>query len=185
MTPSNFQPWLIPALPLLGGVINGLFGKRFSKAAVASVALLSTGVSFLIACMHALMLVNSGGEALEVTYGTWMRSGNFSVDFGIYLDHLSMIMMLVVTGVGFLIHVYSVAYMEHEGGYYRYFAYLNFFMFFMLTLVLSNNFLLMFVGWEGVGLCSYLLIGFWYERPSGSRTPSPACFPRPRSPPTA
>src|SRR6266542_2645472 len=168
MTPSNFQPWLIPILPLLGGLINGLFGKRFSKGLVAAVALLFTGASFAVACWQALVLVNSGVDHLEKTYGTWIRAGNFSVDFGIYLDHLSLVMMLVVTGVGFLIHVYSVAYMEHEGGYYRFFAYLNFFMFFMLTLVLANNYLLMFVGWEGVGLASYLLIGFFFLKDSAA-----------------
>ena len=166
--PQLFQPWLIPILPLLGGLINGLFGKRFSKSAVAAVALFFTGASFLVACAHACILLHSGADALEKSYGTWIRAGNFSVDFGIYLDHLSMIMMLVVTGVGFLIHVYSVAYMEHEGGYYRYFAYLNFFMFFMLTLVLANNYLLMFVGWEGVGLASYLLIGFFFRKDSAA-----------------
>ena len=168
MTPSNFQPWLIPILPLLGGLINGLLGKRFSKGLVAAVALLFTGASFAVACWQALVLVNSGVDHLEKTYGTWIRAGNFSVDFGIYLDHLSLVMMLVVTGVGFLIHVYSVAYMEHEGGYYRFFAYLNFFMFFMLTLVLANNYLLMFVGWEGVGLASYLLIGFFFLKDSAA-----------------
>jgi NADH-quinone oxidoreductase subunit L len=167
MTPL-FHPWLIPILPLLGGLINGLFGKRFSKGLVATVALLFTAASFLVACANAWILVHSGVAALEVSYGTWIRAGNFSVDFGLYLDHLSLIMMLVVTGVGFLIHVYSVAYMEHEGGYYRYFAYLNFFMFFMLTLVLANNYLLMFVGWEGVGLASYLLIGFFFLKDSAA-----------------
>jgi NADH-quinone oxidoreductase subunit L len=168
MTPSQFQPWLIPLLPLCGGLINGLFGKRFSKGVVAAVALFFTAVSFLVACSQAYVLLNSGADALEKSYGTWIRAGNFSVDYGIYLDHLSMIMMLVVTGVGFLIHVYSVAYMEHEGGYYRFFAYLNFFMFFMLTLVLANNYLLMFVGWEGVGLASYLLIGFFFLKDSAA-----------------
>jgi NADH-quinone oxidoreductase subunit L len=168
MTPSNFQPWLIPILPLLGGLINGLFGKRFSKQLVAAVALLFTGASFAVACWQALVLVNSGQPSLEANYGTWIRAGSFSVNFGIYLDHLSLVMMLVVTGVGFLIHVYSVAYMEHEGGYYRFFAYLNFFMFFMLTLVLANNYLLMFVGWEGVGLASYLLIGFFFLKDSAA-----------------
>src|SRR6266516_2463334 len=168
MTPSNFQPWLIPILPLLGGLINGLFGKRFSKGLVATVALLFTGASFAVACWQALVLVNSGGNTLEKSYGTWIRAGSFSVDFGFYLDHLSLVMMLVVTGVGFLIHVYSVAYMEHEGGYYRFFAYLNFFMFFMLMLVLANNYLLMFVGWEGVGLASYLLIGFFFLKDSAA-----------------
>jgi NADH-quinone oxidoreductase subunit L len=160
--------WLIPILPLAGALINGLLGKRFAKSTVASIALFFTGASFLAACVQAYALVSSGVDAVEPIYGTWIRAGNFSVDFGLYLDHLSLIMMLVVTGVGFLIHVYSVAYMEHEGGYYRFFAYLNFFMFFMLTLVLANNYLLMFVGWEGVGLASYLLIGFFFLKDSAA-----------------
>ena len=101
-------------------------------------------------------------------YATWLSAGSFSVEYGIYLDQLSLVMLLVVTGVGFVIHVYSVGYMAHEGGYYRYFAYLNIFMFFMLTLVLANNYLLMFVGWEGVGLASYLLIGFWFLKKSAA-----------------
>jgi NADH-quinone oxidoreductase subunit L len=163
-----WQPWLIPILPLAGALINGLFGKRFAKSVVASIALFFTGASFVVASAHAYTLVHSGADALETSYGTWIRAGNFSVDFGFYLDHLSLVMMLVVTGVGFLIHVYSVAYMEHEGGYYRFFSYLNFFMFFMLTLVLANNYLLMFVGWEGVGLASYLLIGFFFLKDSAA-----------------
>ncbi len=160
--------WLIPILPLAGALINGLFGKRFAKPVVASIALFFTGASFLVACTQAYALLHSGADAVETLYGTWIRAGNFSVDFGLYLDHLSLVMMLVVTGVGFLIHVYSVAYMEHEGGYYRFFAYLNIFMFFMLTLVLANNYLLMFVGWEGVGLASYLLIGFFFLKDSAA-----------------
>ena len=99
---------------------------------------------------------------------TWITAGKFSAPFGFHLDQLSMIMVLVVTGVGFLIHIYSVGYMSHEGGYYRFFAYLNLFMFFMLTLVLANNYLLMFVGWEGVGLASYLLIGFSFLKDSAA-----------------
>jgi NADH-quinone oxidoreductase subunit L len=168
MNPHLWQPWLIPILPLAGALINGLFGKRFTKSVVAAIALFFTGASFLVACAHAYMLVHSGADALETSYGTWIRAGSFSADFGVYLDHLSLVMMLVVTGVGFIIHVYSVAYMEHEGGYYRYFSYLNFFMFFMLTLVLANNYLLMFVGWEGVGLASYLLIGFFFLKDSAA-----------------
>jgi NADH-quinone oxidoreductase subunit L len=164
----SWHPWLIPILPLVGALINGLFGKRFTRSVVAAIALFFTGASFLVACGHAYLLVYSGADALETTYGTWIRAGKFSVDYGIYLDHLSLVMMLVVTGVGFLIHVYSVAYMEHEGGYYRFFSYLNFFMFFMLTLVLANNYLLMFVGWEGVGLASYLLIGFFFLKDSAA-----------------
>src|SRR5205085_9281850 len=97
-------------------------------------------------------------------YFTWIQAGRFLAQFGFMLDHLSGLMILIVTGVGFLIHVYSVGYMSHDPGFYRYFAYLNLFVFFMLTLVLANNYLLMFVGWEGVGLCSYLLIGFWFTR---------------------
>src|SRR5205085_8903691 len=100
------------------------------------------------------------------TVGDWIWAGAFQAPFGFYLDQLSTVMMLIVTGVGFLIHVYSVGYMAHEGGYYRFFSYLNLFMFFMLTLVLANNYLLMFVGWEGVGLASYLLIGFFFWRDS-------------------
>ena len=168
MNPYFRYLWLIPILPLAGGLINGFFGKRFAKSMVATVALFFTAASFLIACAQAWTLVHSGADAVEPLYGTWIRAGSFSVDFGLYLDHLSMIMMLVVTGVGFLIHVYSVAYMEHEGGYYRFFAYLNFFMFFMLTLVLADNYLLMFVGWEGVGLASYLLIGFFFLKDSAA-----------------
>ena len=98
----------------------------------------------------------------------WIKVGSFTVEYGFQLDQLSMLMALIVTGVGFLIHVYSVGYMAHEGGYYRFFSYLNLFMFFMLTLVLANNYLLMFVGWEGVGLASYLLIGFYFLRDSAA-----------------
>ena len=98
----------------------------------------------------------------------WIRSGSFSADFAFYLDQLSLVMLLVVTGVGFLIHIYSVGYMWDDPSYYRFFAYLNLFMFFMLTLVLANNYLLMFIGWEGVGLASYLLIGFWFTKDSAA-----------------
>ena len=97
-----------------------------------------------------------------------MAAGNFSVHYGFWLDQLSFIMLLIVTGVGFVIHIFSVGYMAHEGGYYRYFAYLNLFMFFMLMLVLADNYLQMFVGWEGVGLASYLLIGFWFKKQSAA-----------------
>ncbi len=162
--------WLIPLLPAAGAVINGLFGRRFSQRLVTAVALASTAASFAWALCAAIRLL--GMPAAELPhierYGTWLRSGGFAVDYGLYLDHLSLVMMLVVTGVGFLIHVYSVGYMAHEGGYYRFFSYLNLFMFFMLTLVLAENYLLMFVGWEGVGLASYLLIGFFFQRDSAA-----------------
>ena len=163
--------WIIPLLPLAGAAINGLLGKRFSKALVNTIALGSTGGRVrLRACgsrRNSLALPPDQIPHIE-RYATWLSAGSFSVEFGIYLDQLSLVMLLVVTGVGFLIHVYSVGYMAHEGGYYRYFAYLNIFMFFMLTLVLANNYLLMFVGWEGVGLASYLLIGFWFLKKSAA-----------------
>ena len=156
--------WIIPLLPLAGAAINGLLGKRFSKALVNTIALGSTAASFAYALWVAAQFAGLAPDQIPhiERYGTWLSAGSFSAEFGAYLDQLSLVMVLVVTGVGFIIHVYSVGYMEHEGGYYRYFAYLNIFMFFMLTLVLANNYLLMFVGWEGVGLASYLLIGFWF-----------------------
>jgi NADH-quinone oxidoreductase subunit L len=162
--------WLIPVLPAAGAAINGLFGRRFSNKMVSTVALASTAASFAWALLAAIRLFGMPADQLPYIerIGVWLRSGDFVVEYGFYLDHLSMIMMLVVTGVGFLIHVYSVGYMGHEGGYYRFFSYLNLFMFFMLTLVLADNYLLMFVGWEGVGLASYLLIGFFFLRDSAA-----------------
>ncbi len=162
--------WIIPLLPLAGAAINGLLGKRFSRGLVGAIALGSTALAFAMALWVAAQFMGLPPDQIPhiERYGTWLSAGPFSAEFGIYLDQLSLVMMLVVTGVGFLIHVYSVGYMEHEGGYYRYFAYLNIFMFFMLTLVLANNYLLMFVGWEGVGLASYLLIGFWFLKKSAA-----------------
>ncbi len=162
--------WIIPLLPLVGAGINGLLGKRFPKALVNTIALGSTAAAFGMALWVAVQFFNLPADQIPhiERYATWLSVGSFSVDYGMYLDQLSLVMLLVVSGVGFLIHVYSVGYMEHEGGYYRYFAYLNIFMFFMLTLVLANNYLLMFVGWEGVGLASYLLVGFWFLKKSAA-----------------
>jgi NADH-quinone oxidoreductase subunit L len=167
---KNLHLWVIPLLPLIGAAINGLFGRRFKNAMVSAVALLFTAASFGWAVWAVWSVWPGSGIALPhiETLGTWIAAGTFSAPFGFYLDQLSMIMVLVVTGVGFLIHIYSVGYMAHEGGYYRFFAYLNLFMFFMLTLVLANNYLLMFVGWEGVGLASYLLIGFFFLKDSAA-----------------
>src|SRR5271157_3498362 len=160
--------YIIPLLPLAGAAINGLLGKRFPKALVNTIALGSTGAAFAYALWVTAQFAGLPPEQIPhiERYATWLSAGPFAAEFGIYLDQLSLVMLLVVTGVGFLIHVYSLGYMAHEGGYYRYFAYLNIFMFFMLTLVLANNYLLMFVGWEGVGLASYLLIGFWFLKQS-------------------
>ena len=133
--------WIIPLLPLAGAAINGLLGKRFPKALVNTIALGSTGASFAYALWVAVQFLGFSPEQLPhiERYTIWLSAGTFSAQYGIYLDQLSMIMMLVVTGVGFLIHIFSVGYMAHEGGYYRYFAYLNLFMFFMLTLVLAEQ----------------------------------------------
>jgi NADH-quinone oxidoreductase subunit L len=162
--------WIIPLLPLTGAAINGLLGKRFPKAVVNAIALGATASAFAYALYVAYRFMGLPADQIPhiERYATWMTAGSFTAEFGIYLDQLSLVMLLVVTGVGFLIHIYSVGYMEHEGGYYRYFAYLNIFMFFMLTLILANNYLLMFVGWEGVGLASYLLIGFWFLKDSAA-----------------
>ncbi len=162
--------WLVPILPLLGAIINGVFGFRISKWWIGFWAVGSTGLSFLIAmCAFSGILSMDPHERLyENVLYTWIESGSFVAEAGIQIDPLSSIYLLIVTGVGFLIHVYSIGYMSHEKAYSRYFAYLNLFMFSMLILILGNNFLLMFIGWEGVGLCSYLLIGYYYEKKSAA-----------------
>jgi NADH-quinone oxidoreductase subunit L len=165
---QNLYLWAIPLLPLAGAAINGLFGRRFKNGVVSAVALFFTAVSFGWALWSVIQAAGTKLPHIEALPFPWIVAGSFSAPFGFYLDQLSMVMVLVVTGVGFLIHIYSVGYMAHEGGYYRFFAYLNLFMFFMLTLVLANNYLLMFVGWEGVGLASYLLIGFYIHKDSAA-----------------
>ena len=164
---ANLHLWLIPVLPLLGAALNGLLGRRFSRPLVATVALVFCGAAFVQALWVAAAFSSLTLPHTEFL-AHWIRSGSFGVDFAFHLDQLSLVMLLVVTGVGFLIHIYSVGYMWDEGGFYRFFSYLNLFMFFMLTLVLANNYLLMFIGWEGVGLASYLLIGFWFVKDSAA-----------------
>jgi NADH-quinone oxidoreductase subunit L len=162
--------YIIPLLPLAGAAINGLLGKRFPKSLVNTIALGSTAAAFAYALWVAAQFLALPANQVPYveTYGAWMTAGDFSVHWGFWLDQLSFVMLLIVTGVGFVIHIFSVGYMEHEGGYYRYFAYLNLFMFFMLMLILADNYLQMFVGWEGVGLASYLLIGFWFKKQSAA-----------------
>src|SRR6476646_8570755 len=157
------QLWLIPAFPLAGFLINGIFGRRISKNAVNVVAIGSVLLSFAWVVKTLLALGDIPTAHVE-QYFTWIQSGGFRVGFDFSVDRLTAVMLLVVTGVGSLIHIYSAGYMAHEGGYYRFFAYLNLFMFFMLTLVLAANYLVLFVGWEGVGLCSYLLVGFYFDK---------------------
>ncbi|MBI4482016.1 MAG: NADH-quinone oxidoreductase subunit L [Acidobacteria bacterium] len=162
--------WLIPILPLVGFLANGLVGKRLPKQAVAWIACLVVAASLLLSAraFYALMQVPPEERHVIHPLFTWVESGDFVARFEFLLDPLSAVMMLLVTGVGLLIHVYSVGYMWAGEGFYRYFAYLNLFMSSMLLLVAANNLLLMFVGWEGVGLCSYLLIGYWYFKKSAS-----------------
>ncbi len=170
--------WLVPLLPALGALIQLLGGRKLSNRAVSLVSVGLPGLSFIwaVGCFLQLLLLK-GTPFTKILY-TWLPAGAFrltdgslaqlSIDVGFQLDALSAVMMLVVTGVGFLIHFYSIGYMGHEGGYYRFFGYLNLFMFSMLILVLADNYLMMFVGWEGVGLCSYLLIGFYFQRQAAS-----------------
>jgi NADH-quinone oxidoreductase subunit L len=168
MKQPNLYLWLIPLLPLLGAAINGLLGKRFSRQAVVTVALACSGAAFCMALWVASQFSSLSVLPHVETVAAWLRSGSFTVDFAFYLDQLSLIMLLIVTGVGFLIHIYSVGYMWDDPGFYRFFSYLNLFMFFMLTLILASNYLVMFIGWEGVGLASYLLIGFWFTKDSAA-----------------
>ena len=173
--------WLIPLLPALGALIQLLVGRRLPNKAVSAVCVGLPGLSFVwaVGCfIQFLDLPETYHRVFLKSLYTWLPAGayrladgslgNLNVHVGFQLDPLSTVMMLVVTGVGFLIHVYSIGYMGHEGGYYRFFGYMNLFMFSMLVLVLADNYLMMFVGWEGVGLCSYLLIGFYFHRKSAS-----------------
>ena len=159
--------WLVPLFPLLGVFVNGLLGKKLGHKVVGVFGSTMVGLSFGIAVwilMDFLKLpVETRADMKPNIIYTWIVSGGFQVNVSFLVDSLSTVMMLVVTGVGFLIHVYSIGYMHGDRGFNRFFAYLNLFTFSMLLLILADNFLLMFVGWEGVGLCSYLLIGFWYE----------------------
>ena len=162
--------WLIPLAPFAGFLFNGLLGRRLPKFLVTTVALLAPLVAF--AAVANAWLLSQANPALlplaEICPTPWINLATLHVDFSLILDQLSLVMLLVVTGVGFLIHVYSVGYMHDEEGYARYFSYLNLFLFFMTVLVLAGNALVMFVGWEGVGLASYLLIGFYFQKKSAA-----------------
>jgi NADH-quinone oxidoreductase subunit L len=177
--------YLLPLFPAFGAAIMFFFGRRLQKATVSAVCVGAIVLAFLFACFTVVEythFANGTGRPFEKIIYTWLGSGDghlnltkrdgtlaaFNADAGFLLDPLSSIWLLFVTGVGMLIHIYSVGYMAHEGGYYRFFGYMNLFMFSMLTLVLANNYILLFVGWEGVGLCSYLLIGFYFHRKSAS-----------------
>ncbi len=168
MTPS-LHLWLLPLLPLAGFAINGTLGRRLTKSVVSLVALLFPAAAFIQVLWIAAQAYHSLALPYVERFATpWIAVSGFHANFSFLLDQLTLIMLLVVTGVGFVIHLYSVGYMAEEEGYWRFFSYMNLFLFFMLTLVLAANFLLMFVGWEGVGLVSYLLIGFYYQKDSAA-----------------
>ncbi len=157
--------WLVPFFPLLGVIINGILGIRFSKRLIGLIGSTAILLSFLVSCriLWEVLQLPPDARVFEVPLYTWIPCGDLKVNIGFLVDALSLVLMLTVSGVSFIIHVYSIGYMHDDRGFRRYFTYLNLFVFFMLTLVSASSFLLMFVGWEGVGLCSYLLIGFWYQ----------------------
>jgi NADH-quinone oxidoreductase subunit L len=159
--------WLIPLLPFAGFLINGTIGRRFPRGLVTAVALICTAIpAAIVAWLWIVMKAAGAPEIIQMVGQPWIQISGLAINFAFTVDHLTLIMLGVVTGVGFLIHIYSTGYMAHEEGYWRFFAYLNLFMFFMSVLVLADSFLLMFVGWEGVGLASYLLIGFYFKKDS-------------------
>src|SRR4051794_30412819 len=178
--------WIIPLLPLMGAAVMFFFGRRLSKQTVNWFCVGAVVLAFAWSCLAVYQYTHTwtaqhAGEPYQKILYTWIggdtgvtglghvgRPIQFNADAGFLLDPLSAIWLLFVTGVGMLIHIYSTGYMAHEGGYYRFFGYLNLFMFSMLTLILGNNYAVMFVGWEGVGLCSYLLIGFYFHKHSAS-----------------
>src|SRR6202046_4712496 len=161
--------WLIPILPFAGFLLNGTIGRKLPRALVATIALLFTAApAFIVAQLWIFMKSAGAPLALSVMSRPWIAVSGFQVNFAFTVDHLTLVMLGIITGVGFLIHIYSAGYMAHEEGYWRFFAYLNLFMFFMLVLVLASSFLLLFVGWEGVGLASYLLIGFYFTKDSAA-----------------
>ena len=156
--------------PLAGAALNGILGRRFSQATVSIIGCTGAGLSMVFALLSAWIYTNSGSQPAPFihSYFTWIQAGELRAEYAFFYDRLTLIMTLTVTIVAFLIHLYSRGYMEHEGGYYRFFTYLNLFLFMMLTLVTASSYPLMFVGWEGVGLCSYLLIGFYITKKSAS-----------------
>ncbi len=155
--------WLIPVLPLLGFLVNGIGNKNIPRSLSGTLATLTVFGSFIISLLLFFKLACDQEAVFQVNYFQWMHAGSFELNFGFLVDRLSIIMLLVITGVGSLIHLYSIGYMHEEEDYARYFSYMNLFVFFMLLLVMGSSYVLMFVGWEGVGLCSYLLIGFWFR----------------------
>ena len=157
--------WLIPLFPLIGFLLNGLIGKRMGDKAVGIIGSGAMLFSFIVSGYLLLkyLALHQIGAEFHSTLFSWISVADLQLSVSFQVDSLSLMMAVMVTGVAFLIHVYSIGYMQGDDGFARFFSYMNLFSFMMLVLVLSDNYILMFLGWEGVGLCSYLLIGFWYE----------------------
>ena len=162
--------WLVPLFPLIGFLINGLGRNTLSKSVIGVTGCLAVLASFIVSLGIFLELNSSDTKSFIVPLFDWISAGTVKIPFSFMVDPLSALMLLIVTGIGFLIHVYSTGYMSHDAGFGKFFSYLNLFIFFMLLLVLGSNYVIMFIGWEGVGLCSYLLIGFWFHRLSRTKS---------------
>jgi len=161
----NFA-WLVPALPLLGFLIMGLAYKRLKHNQAGIIASTMVVLSFIVSAALYFVLQSAGKDSATVTLFNWIAIGNMNIPFALLVDHLSLTMMLIITGVGALIHIYSIGYMHGDDRVNSFFAQMNLFTFSMLLLVMGANYLVLFIGWEGVGLCSYLLIGFWFKNPA-------------------
>src|SRR3989338_936614 len=170
MTPQflKYLTLAIVMLPLLGGLIAGIFGKSIGRRGAHWITILSVGASFILS-LYLLKLVVFNDATFNGTVYTWIMSGSFRFDVGFLVDHLTALMMVTVTFVSLLVHIYTIGYMADDGGYQRFFSYMSVFTFSMLILVAANNFALLFFGWEGVGLVSYLLIGFWFQKESANQ----------------
>jgi len=153
--------WLVPLFPLLGFVINALGFGKWSKTSASIIGIGSVLLSF-VSVIFLFMEYSGSGQAQTIKLFDWIVAGDLRIGFSFLVDALTLNMLLIITGIGLLIHIYSSGYMHHDEGFGKFFAYLNLFMFSMLILVLGSNFVMMFIGWEGVGLCSYLLIGYWF-----------------------
>ena len=161
----NFA-WLVPALPLLGFLVTGLANKRLKHKQAGIIASSMVALSFVVSLILFFSLRSSGISSVTVTLFDWISIAGMQIPFALLIDHLSLTMMLIVTGVGALIHIYSIGYMHDDEWVNSFFAQMNLFTFSMLLLVMGANYLVLFIGWEGVGLCSYLLIGFWFKNPA-------------------
>ncbi len=157
---------LIPLIPLIGFIINGLGFRHLPKGSVGIIGSLAAIASFVLSLVLFNGFLSGGSKPITVSYFDWISAGDLRISFSFLIDQLSLLMLMIITGVGSLIHIYSIGYMKHDEGFGKFFAFLNLFLFSMLLLVMGSNYPMMFIGWEGVGLCSFLLIGFWNKNPN-------------------